>query len=77
MTTADPTWTDAAGRIHDLTQEKRITTGIAGRRLNLTARTVCKLVQRGELRPVFRRHAKHLEIYECVLADFIARNLKP
>ena len=70
-------WADSSDVLHDLTTEKRISTAIAAKRLDLTPQTVRRMIQRGEIYPVLRHNSRRIEIYECALDDYIARKLNP
>ena len=68
-------WSDSSGKVHDLTTEKRIRPHIAALRLNVTRTTIYRMIARRDLDPIVRHNPSRVEIFECVLADYIARHL--
>jgi hypothetical protein len=75
MPSPTPTWTDSAGVPHDLTTAKRLSVTETANRLSVSAPTVRTLVATSTLYPALRHRSRRLEIYECGLVDYIARNV--
>ena len=66
-------WADSFGVLHDLTTERRISTHIAAKRLNVSRDTILRRISLREIHPVLRANSRRIEIYECALNDYILR----
>ena len=74
-TTTGTFFADAAGRVHELRTQRKLTFKEAGAdpRLNCSAQTVRRLVSAGQLYPVCRENARPVRLFACALDDFLYR----
>jgi hypothetical protein len=71
-------FTDSQGRRFDLAHElrKRPKEAAADQRLQgFSEKAIRRLITAGQLYPVFRRNARVIEIFDCAIADWFARQL--
>lgn len=69
-------WSDSRGVEHDLVKDARLSIGETATVLHCSESTVRRHVAAGELDPIYRTKG-HIEVYGCVLTDFIARRTGP
>lgn len=68
-------WRDSLGREFDLLKEKRLSPGDVALRLNRSTEWVLRKIRSNELYPHVYFNPRLVEVFECALGDYLARNM--
>jgi hypothetical protein len=69
-------WTDSTGIEHDLSTADVLSIGEAASRLGIHKNTMQLIIGRGELRPLRRLSKRRVDVFVCVLTDYMRKIIK-
>jgi len=77
---AGVTFIDSLRRVHDLANERTLSPKEAAsdaRLGGMSAKTVLRLIRRGEIYPILRRNRRVFLVFDCALTDWRLRAAQP